>query len=58
MRKFITLVEHLGVPKGTKVLFEETKREDNTGKTGKILCTVPLGGALFYREEDLEETKA
>ena len=52
MKKFKTKIEKFGVPVGSPVLYDPDK--DNKGKTGKLLCTVPIGGALFYTEDELE----
>ena len=52
IKKYVTLVEKLNVPKGTHVSVDTTK--DAVGKTGQILCNVG-NGALFYTKEELEE---
>ena len=53
LTNYITLVDCLNVPKGSKVSADHSK--DITGKTGKILCNVPQGGGLFYNVADLKE---
>jgi len=56
MKDYRTTIEKLGVPKGTKVSHDESR--DNIGVSGKLLCTVPNGGSLFYDEaNELEEVK-
>jgi len=54
MKEFKTLTDVLFVPKGTKVMFDDGIGKDNVGKTGKILCTIPTGGGLFFDKENLE----
>lgn len=49
MKKYITKVECCGFPVGTSVAFNDAKAEDNTGVTGKLLCTVPNGGGTVLR---------
>ena len=53
MIEFKTKVKKLDVLAGTKVQYDETR--DNIGKTGKLLCTVPNGGSLFYDETELDK---
>ncbi len=55
MRTFITKVGLLGVPKGSKVIYDDGEGKDSAGKTDKLLCTVPTGGSLFFAEDELEE---
>lgn len=55
MKDFRTKVDLLGVVKGSKVTFDDAKEKDNTGKTGKLLCTIPSGGSLFYSPNELDE---
>lgn len=55
MKKFKTKIDCCGYGKGTIVTFDEVKNE--RGKTDKMLCSVPNGGALFFNETDLEEVE-
>ena len=57
MKEFITKVDKLFVPKGTKVTHDDGPGKDNVGKTGKLLCGVPSSGALFYDENELDKVK-
>ena len=53
VKEFVTKVDRLGVPKGTRVIYDPNK--DNIGISGRMLCSVPAGGALFYAQDELEE---
>ena len=48
--EYITKIEKFGVPVGTRVVHE---KEEDVGKSGKLLCTVPSGGGLFYAKDEL-----
>lgn len=54
LEKYRTKIELLGHPVGTKVTYNNDPSKDNIGKTGKLLCTVLGGGALFFSKEELE----
>lgn len=49
--EYITKVEKFGIAIGTKVIHE---KEEDVGKSGKLLCSVPIGGALFYAKDELD----
>ena len=51
MKKFKTKVEKCGVVAGTPVTWENSTDNKNTGK---LLCTIPTGGGLFYDRDELE----
>lgn len=55
MQTFITKVEKLGIPAGSHVTFDDDPKKDNRGTTGKLLCTIPTGGGLFFAEDELTE---
>jgi len=55
MKTYKTEIDTPWFPAGTPVTFDEKKADQNTGKTGKLLCTMPGGGALFFSPEELEE---
>lgn len=57
MKEFITKVKKLGIPAGTKVTFNDDPTKDNRGKTGMLLCSLPGGSALFYKEDELAPTE-
>ena len=52
LKRFITEVDVLHVPKGTAVTHEV--KPGNIGKTGKLLCSVGTGN-LFFAKDELEE---
>jgi len=54
-KKYRTKIDLLHFPAGTQVTCNDEK--DVIGKTGKLLCDVPTGGALFYSEDELEKVE-
>lgn len=55
MKSFKTTKDVLHVPAGSPVTFDDKKVNDNTDMSGKLLCSVPSGGHLFFAKDELEE---